>query len=402
MGIPVRYFRRNNSKKDVRNAVRAARTHWRAIIVVARSPVGASLSKGRDMSDHRLSLRIGASHADSRPRCVPLRLALASMVALAALGLSPSASYASDTNVVTGAVASVVTKVGWLWDTYTVTTTVTIHYAGLAAPNAPVYYDLYLWEEDVILDDQVAGPLSICIQPNQWNLAIGGPQTTVTVSFTGVSGWFGDDWYVADTCEVACSERYAYVGGSVDRLPDETFEYEWALINDPTGIGMVNTDPVVALQVGNIVFDLDVPLFPGDVATLTLLSSEPPAIELQDYVVTFQDGLQVTGVTLAPVTSAVFVRGDSNSDHVISVNDALGTLGYLFNGAPLTCGDAADFNDDGSVAITDVIATLNYLFLNDPPPPGTFPAASQDPTDDLLDCEQGSSVDQYLEDHGGV
>ena len=109
------------------------------------------------MLDQRFCF-VGVSHSGIGGRRLSLRLALVTMVALGALAFTQN-SYANDTNVVTGNVTSVVTKVGRIWDTYTVTTTVTIHYAGLALPNAAVYYDLYLWEEDVVFDNRVGGPI---------------------------------------------------------------------------------------------------------------------------------------------------------------------------------------------------------------------------------------------------
>lgn len=57
------------------------------------------------------------------------------------------------------------------------------------------------------------------------------------------------------------------------------------------------------------------------------------------------------------------ISGDSNSDGVVDIADAVYLLNYLFRHymppSPLSLGD---FNEDGEVNIADVVALLNYLF----------------------------------------
>jgi hypothetical protein len=87
--------------------------------------------------------------------------------------------------------------------------------------------------------------------------------------------------------------------------------------------------------------------------------------------------------------SAVFKRGDSNTDGSINLTDPVYTLNYLFLGGPApTCEDAADADDSGQLNLTDAVYTLNYLFLGGLPPSPPGPeTCGVDPTDDDLTCE---------------
>jgi hypothetical protein len=85
-----------------------------------------------------------------------------------------------------------------------------------------------------------------------------------------------------------------------------------------------------------------------------------------------------------------FKRGDSNSDCIVDITDAIFTLGFLFIGGPTPgCLDAADADDNGAVEITDAIRTLGFLFIGGLtlPPPG-HAVAGVDPTggDTLVPC----------------
>jgi hypothetical protein len=84
-----------------------------------------------------------------------------------------------------------------------------------------------------------------------------------------------------------------------------------------------------------------------------------------------------------------FLRGDVNADADVNLTDAVFTLNHLFLGGPEPgCMDAADADDDGSLQITDPVLTLNWLFLSGrtPPSPGAE-ICGEDPTEDLLSCE---------------
>jgi hypothetical protein len=82
-----------------------------------------------------------------------------------------------------------------------------------------------------------------------------------------------------------------------------------------------------------------------------------------------------------------FLRGDSNSDAVVNLSDAVFTLGALFaGGRSPACPDAADANDDGAIDIADPIATLSFLFTGAAPLPPPAGAPGDDPTPDDLSC----------------
>ena len=94
--------------------------------------------------------------------------------------------------------------------------------------------------------------------------------------------------------------------------------------------------------------------------------------------------------------SAMFLRGDCNTDGVVDVGDVMAMLLYLFRGVyHPSCLDACDANDDGVVDLADPVRTLRFLFRNgpEPPPPGPY-VPGYDPTPDIygldLGCEVGS------------
>jgi hypothetical protein len=89
---------------------------------------------------------------------------------------------------------------------------------------------------------------------------------------------------------------------------------------------------------------------------------------------------------------SVFHRGDSNSDNLVDISDAIFILDWLFlAGPPPACLDAADVNDEGAIDISDVVFLLSDLFLpqngSTIPDPGPY-ACGPDPTGDGLGCER--------------
>ena len=97
-------------------------------------------------------------------------------------------------------------------------------------------------------------------------------------------------------------------------------------------------------------------------------------------------------------TTALFARGDADSNGAINLTDAIVILGFLFLGtAPPNCMDAADVDDSGGdrVTLTDAVVLLNWLFLgrDAPPPPSPSTATyvpadcGPDPTEDPLGCK---------------
>ncbi len=83
----------------------------------------------------------------------------------------------------------------------------------------------------------------------------------------------------------------------------------------------------------------------------------------------------------------LFVRGDSNSDGILDLSDAIFKLRYLFaEGRLPVCEDAADTNDDGAIDISDAVHLLFCLFAGTPCPPPPYPACGLDSTPDALTC----------------
>lgn len=89
-----------------------------------------------------------------------------------------------------------------------------------------------------------------------------------------------------------------------------------------------------------------------------------------------------------------FVRGDCGADGLVNIADAVFMLGVIFPapGGPDVpdCVAACDANDDGALNIADAVALLAALFQ---PPAGALPdpvACGQDPTQDMLGCDDFS------------
>jgi hypothetical protein len=88
------------------------------------------------------------------------------------------------------------------------------------------------------------------------------------------------------------------------------------------------------------------------------------------------------------VNAQEFIRGDSNSDGIVDLSDAIFSLNSLFLGqGKILCQDAADANDDGILDLSDPVYTLNYLFIGGDKPSAPYPNAGVDPTLDDLSCE---------------
>src|SRR5262245_24531683 len=80
-----------------------------------------------------------------------------------------------------------------------------------------------------------------------------------------------------------------------------------------------------------------------------------------------------------PAVAVDFLRGDANSDGVVSLADSEYLLRYMFRGgdAP-ACLRSGDVKADNGIDITDAYAIAIYLFRDGPPPPSPFPAPGPD------------------------
>src|SRR5688572_6386170 len=89
----------------------------------------------------------------------------------------------------------------------------------------------------------------------------------------------------------------------------------------------------------------------------------------------------------AAAESTLFRRGDSNSDGVVDISDAIAVLHFLFSGgAEVSCADAADANDDGKVDLSDSVYDLLHLFAGGAAPPDPGSRCGADPSPDDLAC----------------
>lgn len=83
-----------------------------------------------------------------------------------------------------------------------------------------------------------------------------------------------------------------------------------------------------------------------------------------------------------------FLRGDSNTDQVVDISDAVFTLQYLFLGGPEPeCLAAADANDDDQLDISDAVRVLAVLFQGGSSMPEPYPLAGEDPTP-IIGCRE--------------
>jgi formylglycine-generating enzyme required for sulfatase activity len=100
--------------------------------------------------------------------------------------------------------------------------------------------------------------------------------------------------------------------------------------------------------------------------------------------------IPICGVVELDVTATqmAFRRGDSDTNGVLNLTDAIYTLNFLFLGGPTpACLDAVDADDNGQLNLTDAVYTLNHLFLGGSPPPDPGPVeCGSDPTNDGLLC----------------
>jgi hypothetical protein len=81
-----------------------------------------------------------------------------------------------------------------------------------------------------------------------------------------------------------------------------------------------------------------------------------------------------------------FIRGDSDGDGGLTINDPVLTLNFLFLGSTVSCLERHDATDDGQLDISDPVRTLGWLFTGGPPPAPPFPEPGFDPTPDSLGC----------------
>src|SRR5262245_7028039 len=100
-------------------------------------------------------------------------------------------------------------------------------------------------------------------------------------------------------------------------------------------------------------------------------------------------GLLLVHGSSLDVCAVDFIRGDANSDGVVSFADGEAVQGYLFRFKDLSCLDAADANDSGDVDIADVAAIWTHVIDGTYDPPSPFPELGPDPTPGSPDWPSG-------------
>ena len=86
-----------------------------------------------------------------------------------------------------------------------------------------------------------------------------------------------------------------------------------------------------------------------------------------------------------------YTRGDANADGGTDISDAMFVLDHLSAGGPApACQASADVNNDKAVDISDPIFLLDHLFNGgSAPPPPNF-CGEEDPTPNVLTCEEAT------------
>jgi hypothetical protein len=111
-----------------------------------------------------------------------------------------------------------------------------------------------------------------------------------------------------------------------------------------------------------------------------------------EYYFHFEDGcgtgrLPDSGQFVGPdVLGPPHIRGDANSDTMITVADGIRIVNYIYGGEQCDCRDACDSNDDGRITVADAIYLVGYIYRGGLPPPSPFPYCGVDTTEDELGC----------------
>ena len=123
-------------------------------------------------------------------------------------------------------------------------------------------------------------------------------------------------------------------------------------------------------------------------AGATSVMAEGVGPEVPEFAIYFLNAEGYYSDRIVPVCalrSALFRRGDCNSDGTVSVSDAIFELNHLYLGRQRWyCDDACDANDDGRTNLSDVITIIGYVFLGEIEPIGMKQVCGPDEIDDFL------------------
>ncbi len=234
----------------------------------------------------------------------------------------------------------------------------------IAAPQPPEWKTYRLQKGSELVDDNFMGDGPTVIAPLTGTFLLG--------EIPGGAGLFYD--YVVgkiDFQSAGVDPAYKVGGGGFYRQGGEValtqFMQLVVTVNDTTGIPL--DSGTVGVPAG----------FPAlDITLAHVKPTDPQHVY----------SLRIVAEPGAPLDPQ-FRRGDSNSDTVINIADAVFVLGYLFaRGTAPTCLDSADTNDDGGIDISDAVRILTHLFAHSGPLPDPFAQCGPDPTRDQVGCER--------------
>ena len=173
-------------------------------------------------------------------------------------------------------------------------------------------------------------------------------------------------------------------------------------ISPPQTSGLVLSNGMACLEDGTLLMGIDAAGIGSSVSQLTSfgfpLSYSMPmgaigqSLQLLNNSWTGLEDIGSTVIVAGNATSSLyklilvsdgpdFLRGDSDSNNIVNLADAIYTATWLYSGgATPSCMDAVDANDDGRLDISDPLYTLLYLFAGSAPPPIPFPLPGEDPT----------------------
>jgi len=195
----------------------------------------------------------------------------------------------------------------------------------------------------------------------------------------GLRGQSGD--LVSDLVTVAftvmpstpLSEPVAGVSCSYFPSGGGTIEVTWSLGADNWSSGMLVIGDGESIEIAE----------GADSITVEGVGSEVP--EFAIYFLNVEGYYSDRIVPVCALRSALFRRGDCNSDGTVSISDAIFELNHLYLGRQRWyCDDACDANDDGRTNLSDAITIIGYVFLGEIEPIGMEQTCRPDESDDFL------------------
>ncbi len=221
-------------------------------------------------------------------------------------------------------VTSVKTKNNWTWNIWSVTVTFKIHRKFPKAPPPCLCFKVWLRENDIgPYNDESFGPVIITVLKKGWTkTARMGHQAKVSVTFKGISDFYGTDWYVtgSEVTMVPCPKKAARVGGGIGHDENKfapSYSYSYSIENDPYRVAS-NPRPITDLVVGDQFFSLNPPVMPGGATRFTILDPRPPIADDPTtlhpsevpYMIIYDDGTTEHGYVSGPAGTPRVAAGD--------------------------------------------------------------------------------------------